>query len=161
MKDNSIAISDAQKRGRLFLIAALGLIAAYIIQGFLRGVSQSETNLQGGIMGNGMLLLILVLAFRGGQISLKLAKGCALLFAAMTAILLLLVTMSIFRGVPLPQTPTIENTVPFLITTAGTIFATWALFVSRDVKDFICYQRELSHQKQLAKIKGSPPRQSS
>lgn len=161
MKDNPIAISDAQKRGRLFLISALGIIAAFIIQGFLRGVSQGETNLPNGIAGNAMLLLILVLAFRGGQISLKLAKGCALLFAAMIGILLLVVTVSIFRGIPLPRTPTLDNTLPFLITAAGAIFATWALFLSRDVKDFLRYQRDLSHQKQLTKIKEGSPRQPS
>jgi len=146
-------MTDSQKRGRMFLIGALCIIATFIIQGFLRGLSTGESSLPGGLVGNGILLLILILAFRGGQVSLKLAKGCALLFAVLTIILLLVVVGSIFRGVALPETPTVGNTIPFILTVVGIIFSTWALFVSGDVKAFIHFQRELSHERQLAKIK--------
>ena len=103
-------------------------------------------------MGNGLLLLMLVLAFRGGQLSMKLTKSCVVLFAALVAVLILVISVSLFRGFQLPQTPTVQNTVPFIATLFGTIFSIWALFISTDVKAFVIYQREVAHQSQLQKI---------
>jgi len=129
------------------------LIAAFILEGYIRSVSKGETDVFEGIMGNGLLLLMLVLAFRGGQLSMKLTKGCAILFAALVAVLTLVISVSLFQGFQLPQAPTVQNTIPFIATLFGTIFAIWALFISTDVKAFIIYQREAAHQRQLCKIK--------
>lgn len=146
-------LTRPQERGRLFFAAALVLIAVFILQGFIRSASKGEADIFGGIMGNGLLLLILVLAFRGGQLSMQLTKGCAVLFAALVAVLILAISVSLFREFQLPQPPTVQNTVPFIAMLFGTIFSVWALFISSDVKAFVIYQRVVAHQRQLQKIK--------
>lgn len=146
-------MDQSHHRGRTFLIAALILIAAFILNGFTQSVSKGETDLADGIVGNGLLLLMLVLAFRGGQLSMKLAKGCALLWIGMVAFLAIFVSATLIRGTPLPSAPTLENTLPFLGMVAAAAFCVWALFISKDVKGFVAFQREKKYQKQLDKIK--------
>jgi len=146
-------LTRPQERGRLFLAAALVLIAASILEGFIQSASQGKADISGGIVGNGLLILMLVLAFRGGQLSMKLTKGCAVLFALMVVVLIVIVSVSVFQGIPLPQAPTFRNTGSLIATIFGTIFPIWALFFSTDVKAFVIYQREVAHQRQLQKIK--------
>lgn len=146
-------MDPSHHRGRTFLIAALVLIAAFILNGFTESVSKGESDFADGIVGNGLLLLMLLLAFRGGQLSMKLAKGCALLWIGMVAFLAIFVSATLIRGTPLPEAPTLENTLPFLAMVAASGFCVWALFISKDVKGFVAFQRETAYQKQLDTIK--------
>lgn len=147
------SMDQSHRRGRVYLIAALVLIAAFILNGFLQSVSKGEAHLASGIIGNGLSILALILAFRGGQISMKLAKGCALLWIGMVALLAILVSVTVLRGTPLPAAPTLENTIPVLAMVAASAFCVWALFISKDVKSFVAFQRERAYQSQLDKIK--------
>jgi len=142
-------MDQSNRRGRTFLIAALVLIAAFILNGFLGSVSKGETGLAGGMIGNGLSILALVLAFRGGQLSMKLAKGCALLWVGMVAFLAIFVSATVIRGAPLPTAPTLENTIPALGMVAASAFCVWALFISKDVKSFVAFQREQAYRRQL------------
>jgi hypothetical protein len=148
-------MTDSQRHGRILLLTALCIIAALIVNGFMGSVGNSKSDLVSGIVGNGLLVLMLVLAFRGGQLALKLTKGFALLFAVLVAVLVVVIVGSFVRGIPLPQTPTVGNTIPFTATVVGVGFSVWALFLSHAVKDFIACQREQAHQRQLARIKRS------
>lgn len=138
---------ESQKRGRLLLIGAFLIIATLILLPMAESLLAGDKKASKDFVGNGIAILILVVAFRGGQVALKLAKGCALLFAGINALLIGIILVSRFKKIPLPEQPTVANTVPFAATLLGVIFTVWALFFSRDVRDFIRFQRERSSYK--------------
>lgn len=153
MTPDRIPLTESEKRGRTFLAAALALIAFLMLEGVFKSAGDGFTPFVDKLMSNSLSLLVLVLAFRGSQLAMKLTKGCLLVFVAMIVVLISFVSFSFFRGRPLPS-PSFENTAPFIAYLMGVSFSIWALFVSEDVKAFIQYQRDTTHQRNLRRIKG-------
>lgn len=152
MTPDRVPLSASEKRGRTFLATALALIAFLMLEGVFKSADDGSTPFVDKLMSNSLSLLVLVLAFRGSQLAMKLTKGCLLVFVAMIVVLISFVSFSLFRGRPLPP-PSFEKTVPFLAYLSGVSFSIWALFVSEDVKAFVRYQRETVHQRALRRIK--------
>ena len=154
MSEGVAPLSASEKRGRTFLSTALALIAFLIVRGVWESTARGAS-LEGNLVGTGLLLLVLVLAFRGGQIAMQLTRGCLLLFGALGVLLIFFIAFSLFHGRPLTEPPSFANTIPFLAYVAGISFSVWALFVSDDVKAFVRFQRETTHQRNLRRIKGT------
>lgn len=129
------------KRGKLLLLAALCILAALLLHGWIGSLRADSADWPGTLVGNLVLLTMLALAYRGGRVSMWLARAQALLFTAVHVILILILSSELSKNEPLPHPVQFANTAPFLVTLCGTAFSVWALFVSSDVKDFIAYQR--------------------
>lgn len=141
------------KHGKLLLLAALCILAALLLQGWIGSLRTDSADWPGTLVGNLVLLTILALAYRGGRVSLWLARAQALLFAAVHVILILFLFGTLSKNEHLPHPIQFSNTVPFLVTLCGTAFSVWALFLSSDVKDFVAYQR---NRRDAAKLKLPP-----
>ncbi len=148
-------MTDTQKRGRIFLLGAMSILGFLILNGAAQNALKGERISPDSVFGNGLLLFMLVLAFRGGRVSLKLAKAFTLLITGMYGVLLVIIAVSLWRGTPFLEARTLANTITVIPSLSGVLFTTWALFFSREVKDFIGHQREVACQRQLAKIKRS------
>ena len=131
-----------QARGRAFLAAALLVLATMILASSFRSWSEGEADWAGSLMSNALVLLILVLAFRGGQLTMKLTRGCVMLLAVVAALALFAIFAALILGNLLagPRIP--EMASEFVAFVLGAAFCFWSLFISTDVKAFIAYQRD-------------------
>ncbi len=143
-------ISDnRERRGSVFLAMAL------LVVGFLFIKSPLEETLKAGkvamdsLVGTACVLFVLWRAFRGERISLKLAKGVAILFALLTIVLAVVAAVTLSMGKPLPVAPSVGNSLPFLASAAGVAFATWSLFFSEDVKAFVAARQSETERRKL------------
>jgi len=128
----------------------MGVLGGFIIEAMLSVFQEGVPETAGGLFGNGMLIWMLVLAYRGGRISMKLTKGFVVLMALLLVSVLVVIGISLAGGIRLPNAPTLVNTVPTLLKSLGVLYALWALFVSADVREFLAYQREVAGRKILA-----------
>lgn len=146
------SLGPTQRRGRTYLLSALTLIAVFFLEGMVGAFTKGSNDIADSLMGIGMAAWILVLAFRGGDISMQLTKGCALLMILPIIILAGFMSWKVARA-GIPESATFEYTVSFLVKTVAVFFVLWALFLSTDVREFLIYQRAVSCAKALKKIR--------
>lgn len=138
----------------MFLLGALFLIGALAFVGLTKEGSLSARNLAEW----GFLAVILVLAFRGGRMALRLAKGCVALLSVIWLILLLAVLEHFRRKGALPVVPTLSNTLPAAASVVALVFCVWVLFFSASVRAYLERRRNDRLEREKAAIlrPGSP-----
>lgn len=96
----------------------------------------------GNIINIIFMLYILHSAYRGGNVSLKLVKGCTGLLVIFFITVVAIVWISLFMRHSLSENLNwvdILTDFPFYV---GFGFSIWALFLSKSVKSFVAYQRK-------------------
>jgi len=156
MSGSSQPLEPSLKRGRTFLCGALVILGVLLVHGLRKGPDRGEMDVLTGFVHFGFYAVVMILAFRGGRLSLALLKGCAGLFALMCAVLIIVAAAAMARGQPLPESPGVRNTGEFLAVIAGVAFCVWALFFSRDVQGFLASQCANAHARSLRAVR--PPR---
>jgi peptidoglycan/LPS O-acetylase OafA/YrhL len=146
-------MTTSQNRGRFLLAAAFLLLGVFLINGLLSTSSKDAPDLQGGAFGVIIGILALILAFRGSQLAMKLTKGCLFLCVTIIVFVIIIVSISLVSDAPIPAALTPTGTISLVAACIGLAFSTWAVFLSKDVREFIRFQDEISYQKQLNKIK--------
>ena len=151
MNETSIPLTAPQRRGRTFLICAL-LFMGFLLLAPTTGVRLTGDATNDKILCVALFAVIVTLAFRGGKLWLILVKGFVGLFAAMCAILVIVVLVTLARGHALPQAPNGDNTLLSVATVVCLGFNIWALFCSKDVKDFISHQRAVASARKRQRV---------
>ena len=143
MKPVRPPLTATQSRGRTFFICALLFVSSVLFQSVFDGITKGGDRWVDQLFTGAIYLLVLTLAFRGGQVSLTLIKGCFGVFAAIIATALFLIMVLSFWGdFPPLNTGRNQTTIKTLAFFLGLSYTVWALFASCDVKEFINYQRE-------------------
>jgi hypothetical protein len=144
MKALSTQLTEIQYRGRTIFISALLFVGILVTKSSISRLYSHYGSPSNHLITIAFWGVILLLSFRGGQLSLKLVKGCAVTFASIMAILFIVISAKLIRGVQLPQAPTWNNSIESIVTLIGVIFSVWALFFSKSVKEFLSHQRKIT-----------------
>ena len=129
----------AQQRGRTFLVAALVLLTVNVTDQVMHGFRIDF------LTPSVFLLIWVVLAigtYQGARLPLILIKWFAVLFAALTVVLLLSIVAIIYqRGEMTLKTFTLANNLRAIGTLAVALFPAWAFTASRSVREFLAHQQ--------------------
>lgn len=138
-----------ERRGSVFLALALLVVGFLFIKSPLEEALKAGKVAMDSVIGTACVLFVLWRVFRGGRISLKLAKGVTILFAVLTVIVAAVAVGTLCMGKPLPVAPNVGNSLTFLSSAAAVGFATWALFFSADVKAFVAARQSETERRKL------------
>ncbi len=151
-----IPLSETARKGRTYLVCALALVAGLVVSQSIKTFNPEETQFTDILLTLALTVAVAVLAFRGGQVSLRIVRGCMgfITFLAMMMLLMLVSAISL-RGFPENVNIAEDGTLLTLLMTFGVGFSTWALFWSKEVKAFVEYQRAKFHRQKMDQIKQS------
>jgi len=129
----------AQQRGRTFIVSALLLLTANVTDQMMHGLRIDP------LTPSVILLIWVVLAvgtYQGARLPLILVKWSAILFAALTVILLLSIIAIIYqRGEMTLKTFSLATNLRAICILIGALFPAWAFTASRSVREFLAHQQ--------------------
>ena len=147
-------LSESQRRGRTFFACALLLLAAMLFAPLVTSVASGTNDLMGSITTGAIYALVLLAAFRGGFLSLKIIRGCLGIFGVIFVAAAVLIGIGASMGkLPPPRWEWGWPTLKDVASTALLFYVYWAMFFSGSVRDFIARQREHRLACELQKIR--------
>jgi len=136
-------LTDSQKRGRILLVAALGVMAAILVQPIIEEAWRTPGIWPKTMVGNGLLLAMLFPAYWGGIWAMRLARVIAVLGLAAAAIPLVPAAALGAMEIPIAEPFPLAARLLGFAEGAVVAFAFWALSFSREVRDFVNWRRAL------------------
>ena len=142
MKTISTPLTVVQSRAQKIFISALAFIGFLLLKPSVFGLFEKNGSQEDQLFQIVFWIVVLLLSFRGGQLALKMVKGCISVFAVMFAIIFIVIIATFLQGQGLPKPQTWDKTIEQTLTLIGVIFSFWALFISKSVKEFLAHQRK-------------------
>jgi hypothetical protein len=139
-------------RGRTIFFCALFLLAVMLFEPILTPLFSGKRGIADSIGTIIIYFIVLIAAFRGGFVSLTIIKGCLGIFAAILGFAVILIGIESSRGLwPPPRIGWDMPTFLDFVKAIPLFYIYWALFFSKSVKEFIIYQREYFHAREIRK----------
>jgi hypothetical protein len=153
MSDSFNLLTATRNRGRTFFICALLLLAVMLFEPIASSFASGTSNFGNSAFTSIIYTLVLIAAFRGGVLSLKIIKGCLGICAAILCVSVLLIGIGAAAGKnPAPRIEWDMRTLRAFASFLPLLYIYWALYFSKSVKAFVTYQRDHFHAREMQKI---------